>query len=120
MATLAAFSIAIDESIDIADIAQRAIVIRGVYVSLSVTEAFVHLVPMTGMTQAEDIFGSCCQCYYRWCSFNDWNETWCCSKIEGESAYSEWMARPMDFALHYPRSCIILKVSENGPCNGSC
>ena len=53
-----AFSIAIDESTDITGIAQLAIFIRGVDASLTVTEEFVDLVPMTGMTNAEEIFGS--------------------------------------------------------------
>ena len=53
-----AFSVVIDESTDITDSAQLAILIREVDASLPVTEEFVQLVPMTGITTAEDIFGS--------------------------------------------------------------
>lgn len=42
-----AFSIALDESTDVTDVAQLAIFIRGVDVSLNVTEEFVSVVPMT-------------------------------------------------------------------------
>ena len=40
----------------VAHIAQLAIFIRGADASLTVTEEFVQLVPMTGMIEAEDIF----------------------------------------------------------------
>ena len=48
----------IDESTRIADIAQPEIVIRGVDARLTVTEDLVQLEQMTGITKAEDIFGS--------------------------------------------------------------
>jgi len=51
-----AFSVAIDESTDITDVAQLAIFIRGVDDTLTVTEEFVELVPMTDTTTASDIF----------------------------------------------------------------
>uniref|UniRef100_A0A674DXZ8 SPIN-DOC-like zinc-finger domain-containing protein n=1 Tax=Salmo trutta TaxID=8032 RepID=A0A674DXZ8_SALTR len=50
------FSVAIDESTDITDVAQLAIFIRGVDDTLTVTEEFVELVPMTDTTTAADIF----------------------------------------------------------------
>lgn len=50
------FSVAINESTDITDIAQLAIFIRGVDDTLTVTEEFVELVPMTDTTTAADIF----------------------------------------------------------------
>ncbi|XP_070761850.1 general transcription factor II-I repeat domain-containing protein 2-like [Enoplosus armatus] len=53
-----AFSIAIDESTDITDVAQLAIFIRGVNETLTVSEEFLELVPMTDTTTAEDIFSS--------------------------------------------------------------
>ncbi|CAI5689885.1 unnamed protein product [Oreochromis niloticus] len=53
-----AFSVAIDESTDITDVAQLAIFIRGVDDTLTVTEEFLELVPMTDTTTAEDIFRS--------------------------------------------------------------
>ena len=52
-----ALSAAIDESTDITYIAQHAILIRGVNASLTATEEFVHLAPMTGMTNGDGIFG---------------------------------------------------------------
>ncbi|KAL4006188.1 mitochondrial carrier [Sarotherodon galilaeus] len=51
-----AFSVAIDEGTDITDVAQLAIFIRGVDDTLTVTEEFVDLVPMTDTTTAADIF----------------------------------------------------------------
>ena len=51
-----AFSIAIDESTDISDVAQLAVFIRGVDKNMQVTEEFVELVPMKGTTTADDIF----------------------------------------------------------------
>ena len=51
-ASFVAFSVAIDESPDITDIAQLAIFIHVVYAGITVTEEFVQLVPMTGMTKA--------------------------------------------------------------------
>lgn len=53
-----AFTVAIDESTDITDVAQLAIFIRGVDDTLTVTEEFLELVPMTDTTTAEDIFRS--------------------------------------------------------------
>jgi len=52
------FSVALDESTDISDVAQLAIFIRGVDESLSVTEEFLGLVPMMDTTTANDIFNS--------------------------------------------------------------
>lgn len=53
-----AFSVAIDESTDITDVAQLAIFIRGVDETLTITDEFLELVPMTDTTTAEDIFRS--------------------------------------------------------------
>ncbi|KAL6485122.1 hypothetical protein MHYP_G00071670 [Metynnis hypsauchen] len=47
-----------DESTDITDVAQLAIFIRGVDETLTVTEEFLELVPMTDTTTAEDMFRS--------------------------------------------------------------
>ena len=58
VAYFVAFSVAILESTDIADIAQLAIFIRGVDASLTFTEEFVQFVPITGMTKAEYTFCS--------------------------------------------------------------
>jgi len=71
------FSVALDESTDILDVAQLAIFIRGVDETLSVTVEFLGLVLMTDTTTASGIFNShwgteqggsrlipCCQ-YYR-------------------------------------------------------
>ena len=52
------FSVALDESTDIADIAQLAILIRGVDETLSVAEEFLELVPVIDTTTANDIFNS--------------------------------------------------------------
>ncbi|XP_073714947.1 general transcription factor II-I repeat domain-containing protein 2-like [Misgurnus anguillicaudatus] len=49
-------SVAIDESTDITDVAQLAIFIRRVDDTLTITEEFVELVPMTDTTTAADIF----------------------------------------------------------------
>ncbi|CAB4063755.1 unnamed protein product [Lepeophtheirus salmonis] len=54
-----AFSVAIDKSTDITDVAKSAIFIKDVYNTLTVTQEFVELVPIgviTGTTTAEDIF----------------------------------------------------------------
>ena len=51
------FSVALDESTDISDIAQQAIFIRGVDETLSVTEEFLGLVPKIDTTTA-NIFNS--------------------------------------------------------------
>lgn len=53
-----AFSVAIDKSTDITDMAQLAIFICGVDETLTLTEEFIELVPMMDTTTAEDIFGS--------------------------------------------------------------
>ncbi|XP_066978933.1 zinc finger MYM-type protein 6-like [Macrobrachium rosenbergii] len=53
-----AFSVAIDESTDVCDVAQLAVFIRGVDENMQVTEAFVELVPMKGTTKSDDIFAS--------------------------------------------------------------
>jgi len=52
------FSVALDESTDIADIAQLAIFVRGVDETLSVTEESLGLVPMMDTTTANDIFNA--------------------------------------------------------------
>ena len=52
------FSVALDESTVISDIAQQAILIRGVDETLSVTEEFLGLVPMIDTITANDIFNS--------------------------------------------------------------
>lgn len=54
--TFVAFSVAIDESTDITDVAQLAIFIRGVDKDLNVTEEFLEMVPMKDTTTANDIF----------------------------------------------------------------
>ena len=46
-----AFSVAIDESTDITDIAQLAIFIRGVDETLAITEEFLELVPIGAFGQ---------------------------------------------------------------------
>lgn len=53
-----AFSVAIDESKDITDVAQLAIFIRGVDETLTVTKEFLELVPMTDTTTTTYIFSS--------------------------------------------------------------
>ena len=53
-----AFSVAIDESTDVTDVAQLAIHIHGVDEALTVTEEFNELVPMKDTTTANDIFSS--------------------------------------------------------------
>lgn len=63
--TFTAFSIAIDESTDINDIAQLAIFIRGVDKNLFVTEEFLELVPMFNTTTSDDIFNSLVNCLER-------------------------------------------------------
>jgi len=52
------FSIALDESTDISDVAQLAIFLRGVDKTLSGAEEFLGLVPMMNTTTADDIFNS--------------------------------------------------------------
>ena len=53
-----AFSVAIDESTDITDVAQLAIFIRAVEKTLIVSEEFVEMVPMSSTTTTADIFTS--------------------------------------------------------------
>ena len=53
-----AFSVAIDESTDVTDVAQLCIFICGVDDTLTVTEEFLELVPMKDTTTANDIFSS--------------------------------------------------------------
>ena len=50
------FSVALDESTDISDVAQQAIFIRGVDETLSVTEEFLGLVPMIDTITVNDNF----------------------------------------------------------------
>jgi len=61
------FSVALDESTDISDVAQQAIFIRGVDETLSVTEEYLGLVPMIDTITANDIFNS------RWSTEQDGN-----------------------------------------------
>lgn len=56
-----AFSIAVDESTDICDVAQLAVFIRGVDDDMVVTEELVDLVPLKGTTTSEDIFSGMMQ-----------------------------------------------------------
>nr|XP_023652433.1 general transcription factor II-I repeat domain-containing protein 2-like [Paramormyrops kingsleyae] len=56
--TFIAFSVALDESTDVNDIAQLGLFIRGVDESLNITEEFVELVPMTDTTTSNDIYAS--------------------------------------------------------------
>lgn len=51
-----AFSVAIDESTDVTDVAQLTIFIHGVDDTLTVTEELVEMVPMSGTTTSDDIF----------------------------------------------------------------
>ena len=52
------FSVALDESTDISDVAQLAILIRDINETLSVTDEFLGLVPMIDTITANDIFNS--------------------------------------------------------------
>ena len=52
------FSVALDESTDISDVAQLATFIRGVDETLSVSVEFLGLVPMTDTTTANGIFNA--------------------------------------------------------------
>ncbi|KAL0202287.1 hypothetical protein M9458_000305 [Cirrhinus mrigala] len=56
--TFIAFSVALDESTDVNDVAQLGLFIRGVEESLNITEEFVELVPMTDTTTSNDIYAS--------------------------------------------------------------
>ena len=53
-----AFSVAIDESTDVTDVAQLCIIIRGVDDTLTVTEEFLEMVALKDTTTANDIFSS--------------------------------------------------------------
>ncbi len=53
-----AFSIALDESTDINDVAQLGLFIHDVDESLNITEELVELVPMTDTTTSNDIYSS--------------------------------------------------------------
>ncbi|XP_055726157.1 general transcription factor II-I repeat domain-containing protein 2-like [Salvelinus fontinalis] len=57
-----AYSLAVDESTDISDIAQLSIFIRGVDSSLSVTEEFLALRPMHGTTTGHDLYEEVSRC----------------------------------------------------------
>jgi hypothetical protein len=50
-----AYSVAIDESIDVIDIAQLAVIIRGVN-GLSISVELLELVPMKGKTGTDEFF----------------------------------------------------------------
>jgi len=76
--SLVTFSVALDQSTDISEVAQLAIFIRDVDETLSATREFLGLVPMMDTTRANGIFNSrwsaeqgqsrqfpCCQCCYR-------------------------------------------------------
>lgn len=58
--TFVAFSVIIDESTDITDVAQLAIFICGVDETLTVIEVFLELVPMMDTTTAEVRVGVDC------------------------------------------------------------
>ena len=57
-----AYSLAVDESTDISDIAQLSIFIRGVDSSLSVTEEFLALRPMHDTTTGHDLYEEVSRC----------------------------------------------------------
>uniref|UniRef100_A0A8K9Y6G0 SPIN-DOC-like zinc-finger domain-containing protein n=1 Tax=Oncorhynchus mykiss TaxID=8022 RepID=A0A8K9Y6G0_ONCMY len=57
-----AYSLAVDESTDISDIAQLSIFIRGVDSNLSVTEEFLALRPMHGTTTGHDLYEEVSRC----------------------------------------------------------
>lgn len=57
-----AYSLAVDESTDISDIAQLSIFIRGVDSSLSITEEFLALRPMHGTTTGQDLYEEVSRC----------------------------------------------------------
>ena len=56
------FSIALDESTDVSDTAQCAVFIRGVDFSLNMTEEFLELIPLKGITTGRDIFQTLEKC----------------------------------------------------------
>ena len=55
-----AFSLALDESTDVSNIAQLAIFVRGVQPDLTVVEEMLDLVPLKDTTTGEDIFNALC------------------------------------------------------------
>uniref|UniRef100_A0A8K9WVF7 SPIN-DOC-like zinc-finger domain-containing protein n=1 Tax=Oncorhynchus mykiss TaxID=8022 RepID=A0A8K9WVF7_ONCMY len=57
-----AYSLAVDESTDISDIAQLSVFIRGVDSNLSVTEEFLALRPMHGTTTGHDLYEEVSRC----------------------------------------------------------
>lgn len=57
-----AYSLAVDESTDISDIAQLSIFIRGVDSSLNVTEELLALRPMHGTTTGHDLYEEVSRC----------------------------------------------------------
>ncbi|KAK0131556.1 General transcription factor II-I repeat domain-containing protein 2 [Merluccius polli] len=99
-----AFSVAIDESTDVTDVAQLVIFIRGVDDTLTVTEEFLELAPMTDTTTAADIFTALIGALDR--LKVDWSRTVsmatdgapsmvrkksrCCDKVQRESADCKW------------------------------
>ena len=56
------FSIALDESTDVPDTAQRPVFIRGVDCSLNMTKEFLELIPLKGTTTGRDIFQALEKC----------------------------------------------------------
>ncbi|XP_066969270.1 general transcription factor II-I repeat domain-containing protein 2-like [Macrobrachium rosenbergii] len=60
-----AFSVAIDESTDVTDVAQLAIFIRGVDETLTITEEFLELVPMKDTTTAMTSSALSLECWTR-------------------------------------------------------
>ncbi|XP_067121654.1 general transcription factor II-I repeat domain-containing protein 2-like, partial [Centruroides vittatus] len=56
ISTFQAYSIAIDESTDIRNIAQLAVFIRGCDVNLKISEELLEIIPMHNTTTGADIF----------------------------------------------------------------
>ncbi|GFT07526.1 DUF4371 domain-containing protein [Nephila pilipes] len=50
------FSLQFDESIDIADTAQLAVMVRMVFIDFTVKEELLKILPMKGQTTGEDIY----------------------------------------------------------------
>lgn len=88
-----AFSVAIDGSTDIPDVAQLAIFICGVDDTLTVTERLVEMVPMSGATTSDDIFtalvGALDRVGVNW-ALNDREKGRRCDKVQRESAICKW------------------------------
>lgn len=57
-----AYSLAVDESSDASDTAQLSIFVRGVDLSLCVTEELLGLKSMHGTTTGRDLFEEVCRC----------------------------------------------------------